>query len=68
VKILKHLNLTSVIKHKMISYSTLQTIMCYHLNNIYKESELNKFATVKEILTVQKEEKNKISGCNSASD
>lgn len=27
----------------------------YHLNNIFKEGELNKFATVKEILTVQEE-------------
>lgn len=34
--------------------SSKQTIS-YHLNNIYKEGELNKFATVKEILTVQKE-------------
>ncbi len=34
--------------------SSKQTIS-YHLNNIYKEGELNKFSTVKEILTVQKE-------------
>lgn len=33
-----------------------QTIS-YHLNNIYSEGELNKFATVKEILTVQREGK-----------
>ncbi len=26
-----------------------------HLNNIYKDGELNKYATVKEILTVQLE-------------
>ena len=31
-----------------------QTIS-YHLGNIYKEGELNKFSTVKEILTVQEE-------------
>lgn len=31
-----------------------QTIS-YHLGNIYKEGELNRFATVKEILTVQEE-------------
>lgn len=29
----------------------------YHLNNIYSEGELNKFPTVKEILTVQREGK-----------
>ena len=32
----------------------------YHLQNIYSERELNKSATVKEILTVQKEGKRKV--------
>lgn len=36
-------------------FDTTKQVISYHLNNIYKESELNKFATVKEILTVQKE-------------
>jgi hypothetical protein len=36
-------------------FDTSKQVISYHLNNIYKESELNKFATVKEILTVQKE-------------
>jgi hypothetical protein len=36
-------------------FDTTKQVVSYHLNNIYKESELNKFATVKEILTVQKE-------------
>ncbi|WP_233898911.1 virulence RhuM family protein [Tenacibaculum piscium] len=36
-------------------FDTTKQVISYHLNNIYKEAELNKFATVKEILTVQKE-------------
>lgn len=36
-------------------FDTTKQVISYHLNNIYKESELNKFATVKEILTVKKE-------------
>lgn len=36
-------------------FDTTKQVISYHLNNIYKESELNRFATVKEILTVQKE-------------
>jgi hypothetical protein len=36
-------------------FDTSKQVISYHLNNIYKESELNKFASVKEILTVQKE-------------
>lgn len=36
-------------------FETTKQVVSYHLNNIYKESELNRFATVKEILTVQKE-------------
>jgi len=36
-------------------FETTKQNISYHLNNIYKEGELNKFATVKEILTVQQE-------------
>lgn len=36
-------------------FETTKQTISYHLNNIYKEGELNKFATVKEILTVQQE-------------
>jgi hypothetical protein len=36
-------------------FDTTKQNISLHLNNIYKEAELNKFATVKEILTVQKE-------------
>lgn len=36
-------------------FDTTKQNISYHLNNIYEEGELNKFATVKEILTVQKE-------------
>ena len=36
-------------------FDTTKQNISLHLNNIYKEGELNKFATVKEILTVQKE-------------
>ncbi|MCD8453606.1 virulence RhuM family protein [Tenacibaculum finnmarkense genomovar ulcerans] len=36
-------------------FNTTKQNISLHLNNIYKEAELNKFATVKEILTVQKE-------------
>lgn len=36
-------------------FDTTKQNVSYHLNNIYSEGELNKFSTVKEILTVQKE-------------
>ncbi|WP_395075817.1 virulence RhuM family protein [Flavobacterium sp.] len=36
-------------------FDTTKQNVSYHLNNIYSEGELNKFATVKEILTVQSE-------------
>jgi hypothetical protein len=36
-------------------FDTTKQNISLHLNNIYKEAELNKFATVKDILTVQKE-------------
>lgn len=36
-------------------FETSKQTISYHLNNIYNEGELNKYATVKEILTVQKE-------------
>lgn len=36
-------------------FDTTKQNISYHLNNIYNEGELNKFATVKEILTVQSE-------------
>ncbi|MBJ6366763.1 virulence RhuM family protein [Snuella sedimenti] len=36
-------------------FDTTKQTISYHINNIYKEGELNKFSTVKEILTVQKE-------------
>lgn len=36
-------------------FDTTKQNISLHLSNIYKEGELNKFATVKEILTVQKE-------------
>lgn len=36
-------------------FDTTKQNISQHLSNIYKEGELNKFATVKEILTVQKE-------------
>jgi hypothetical protein len=36
-------------------FDTTKQNISYHLNNIYVEGELNKFATVKEILTVQSE-------------
>jgi hypothetical protein len=36
-------------------FDTTKQNISLHLNNIYKEGELNKFSTVKEILTVQKE-------------
>lgn len=36
-------------------FDTTKQNISLHLNNIYKEGELNRFATVKEILTVQKE-------------
>lgn len=36
-------------------FDTTKQNVSYHLNNIYVEGELNKFATVKEILTVQSE-------------
>ena len=38
-------------------FETSKQSISYHLNNIYKEGELNKQATVKEILTVQVEGK-----------
>lgn len=36
-------------------FETTKQNISLHLSNIYKEGELNKFSTVKEILTVQKE-------------
>ncbi len=36
-------------------FDTTKQNISLHLSNIYKEGELNKFSTVKEILTVQKE-------------
>ena len=36
-------------------FDTTKQNISLHLNNIYKEGELNKFSTVKEILTVEKE-------------
>lgn len=36
-------------------FDTTKQNISLHLNNIFKEGELNKFSTVKEILTVQKE-------------
>lgn len=36
-------------------FDTTKQNISLHLSNIYKEGELNKFATVKEILTVRKE-------------
>ncbi len=36
-------------------FDTSKQTISYHLGNIYKDGELNKFSTVKEILTVQEE-------------
>ena len=36
-------------------FDTTKQNISLHLNNIFKEGELNKYSTVKEILTVQKE-------------
>lgn len=41
-------------------FDTTKQNISYHLNNIYEEGELNKYATVKEILTVQKEGKRNV--------
>lgn len=41
-------------------FDTTKQNISYHLNNIYEEGELNKYATVKEILTVQKEGKRSV--------
>lgn len=41
-------------------FDTTKQNVSQHLNNIYKEGELNKFATVKDILTVQTEGSRKV--------
>lgn len=41
-------------------FSSTKQVISYHLNRIYKQSELNRGATVKEILTVQNEGGRKI--------
>jgi len=41
-------------------FDTSKQTISYHLGNIYKEGELNKFSTVKEILTVQEEGKRSV--------
>lgn len=41
-------------------FDTTKQNISLHLNNIFKEGELNKFSTVKEILTVQKEGKRNV--------
>lgn len=41
-------------------FETTKQNISYHLNNIYAEGELNKYATVKEILTVQEEGKRNV--------
>jgi len=41
-------------------FDTSKQTISYHLTNIYNEGELNKFSTVKEILTVQEEGNRKV--------
>lgn len=41
-------------------FDTTKQNVSYHINNIFNEGELNKFATVKEILTVQEEGKRNV--------
>lgn len=41
-------------------FETTKQTISYHLTNIYNEGELNKYATVKEILTVQEEGKRNV--------
>lgn len=41
-------------------FETSKQTISYHLSNIYSEGELNRFATVKEILTVQEEGKRNV--------
>ncbi|TDP04075.1 virulence RhuM family protein [Flavobacterium sp. 245] len=41
-------------------FETTKQTVSYHLTNIYSEGELNKYATVKEILTVQEEGKRNV--------
>lgn len=42
-------------------FQTTKQLISYHLKNIFDEQELNRLATVKELLTVQKEGKREVS-------